>query len=144
MLMKEMLVDANDNRRTSLRLLTLELPYPPVTGNQAVRHAGRGVHYKTEPAKAYERAVDSAVRLARLSGQIEPQALAGPLVVSWVLAPPDRRARDCDNVRKVVGDALTKAGLWSDDSNRVLVRELFEWTEPVIGGQILLTVEAAA
>lgn len=133
-----------DNRQKSGRALTLELPYPPVTGNLAVRHAGRGVHYKTEPAKAYERAVAAAVQIGRLTGQIAPQALAGPLVVSWVLAPPDRRARDCDNVRKVVGDALTKAGLWSDDSNRVLVRELFEWTDPVIGGQILVTVEPTA
>lgn len=124
--------------------LTLELPYPPVTGNQAVRHAGRGVHYKTAPAKAYENAVAIRVRLARLTDQIAPEALVGPLVATWVLAPPDRRARDCDNVRKVVGDALTKAKLWQDDSNRVLVREVFEWTEPTIGGQILLTVGPAA
>lgn len=123
--------------------LTLELPYPPVTGNQAVRHAGRGVHYKTAVARGYESLVASTVRLARLTAQIAPEALTGPLVATWVLAPPDRRARDCDNVRKVVGDALTKAGLWQDDSNKVLVREVFEWTDPLSGGQILLTVGPA-
>lgn len=122
--------------------VTLELPWPPVTGNQAVRHAGRGVHYKTAPAKAYEVAVAMVVRMARQAGQIEPGALVGPLVATWVLAPPDRRARDCDNVRKVAGDALTRAGLWADDSNQVLVREVFDWTAPEPGGQILLTVGA--
>lgn len=118
----------------------MELPWPPVTGNKAVRHAGRGVHYKTAPARAYEAAVGVRVRQARLAAS---GALCGPLVATWVLAPPDRRARDCDNVRKVVGDALTRAGLWVDDSNQVLVREVFDWTAPEPGGQILLTVAAA-
>jgi Holliday junction resolvase RusA-like endonuclease len=44
-------------------------------------------------------------------------------------------------VRKVVGDALTRAGLWTDDSNKVLRREVFDWTDPEPGGQILLTLE---
>jgi Holliday junction resolvase RusA-like endonuclease len=47
-------------------------------------------------------------------------------------------------VRKVVADALTKAGFWKDDSNKVLTRETFEWTPPTPGGAIGLTVEVVA
>ena len=139
--MRRMLVDTNMTQDWCGELM-LELPYPPVTGNQAVRHAGRGVHYKTAQAKAYESAVAIRVRLNRVLGQLSAKPLAGPLKASWVLAPPDRRARDCDNVRKIVGDALTKAGLWADDSNKVLVRESFEWVAPEPGGKLLLTLQS--
>ena len=67
--------------------------------------------------------------------------LLGPLSLHWVLAPPDRRATDVDNVRKEAADALTLAGLWVDDSCKVLRRELFEWTDPVPGGRVLLTIK---
>ena len=72
------------------------------------------------------------------------KALGGPLAVSWLLSPPDRRARDVDNVRKVVADALTRAGFWVDDSNKVLVRETFDWHDPTPGGEVHLIVEVLA
>jgi Holliday junction resolvase RusA-like endonuclease len=123
------------------RHLTIELPWPPVTGNHAVKHSRAGGHYKTSEARAYELTVARQVEAARAAFLLPAGAMPGPLAVTWVLAPPDRRSRDCDNVRKVVGDALTRAGLWTDDSNKVLRREVFDWTDPWPGGQILLTLE---
>lgn len=120
---------------------SIELPWPPVTGNRAVRHAGRGVHYKTREAQAYDAAVAAIVVALGVGQGAGRKALGGPLVAEWVLAPPDRRARDLDNLRKVCADALTKAGLWKDDSNKVLLRESFIWTEPVAGGSVFLTLE---
>lgn len=123
---------------------TFELPWPAVTGNHAVKHTRAGGHYKTPPAKAYEALVAQIVASMGMGSLIGRKALGGPLSVSWLLAPPDRRARDVDNVRKVAADALTLAGFWKDDSNKVLVREAFEWTEPTPGGAIGLTVEVLA
>lgn len=119
----------------------LELPWPTVTGNHAVKHTRTGGHYKTPQAKAYEAAVAAIVVEAGLG---YAQTLKGPLTASWLLAPPDRRARDLDNVRKTAADALTKAGFWADDSNKVLVEERFVWTTPEPGGVVLLTVEVWA
>lgn len=116
----------------------LEIPWPSVTGNHAVKHTKTGGHYKTAKAVAYEAAV-SAIVLGQGLGY--PNTLKGPLRAIWLLAPPDRRARDVDNVRKTVADALTKAGFWADDSCKVLVREEFEWTAPEPGGVVFLTVE---
>lgn len=120
------------------------LPWPSATGNHAVKHTRTGGHYKTAEAKAYEAVVAQIVAGMGMGSLLGRQPLGGPLEVSWLLAPPDRRARDVDNVRKVVADALTRAGFWADDSNKVLRRESFEWTDPVPGGQIFLTVEALA
>lgn len=116
--------------------LSLELGWPP-TGNHATKHTRSGVHYKTREAAMYR----SFVRNAVYEQMIHGLPLTGPLAVSWLLAPPDRRARDVDNVRKECADALTLAGLWADDSCKVIRQENFRWTDPVPGGRVLVTVE---
>jgi Holliday junction resolvase RusA-like endonuclease len=60
--------------------------------------------------------------------------------VAWVLAPPDRRARDHTNVLKEVEDCLTAAGLWLDDSNKVIRHVTVSWADPVPGGDIRVEV----
>lgn len=128
------------------RGLTYEfaLPWPSATGNHAVKHTRTGGHYKTAEAKAYEAVVAQIVAAMGMGSLLGRKPLGGPLEVSWLLAPPDRRARDVDNVRKVVADALTRAGFWADDSNKVLAKETFEWSEPTRGGEISLLVEVRA
>lgn len=113
-----------------LMLGQVELPYPGHTGNTAVRHGG-GRHYVSKEAQAYRWAV--AAKLGRRL------ALKGPLHVDWLIAPPDRRARDFDNISKNVGDALTMAGFWEDDSGLVIVSGSWKWTDPTKGGVILVT-----
>lgn len=108
----------------------VEIPYPGHTGNSSTRHAN-GKHYLTREAIAYRWAVAAAV------GRVVP--LAGPFSVDWLIAPPDRRARDADNLHKVCGDALTHAGWWVDDSNKVIVSGRWKWTEPIKGGRIMVT-----
>jgi Holliday junction resolvase RusA-like endonuclease len=95
-------------------------------------------------AVAYDALVGQIVASMGMGRLTSQKPLAGPLSVSWLLGPPDNRARDVDNVRKVVADALTKSGFWKDDSNKVLVRESFEWTQAMPGGAIGLTVEVLA
>ena len=117
------------------------LPWPTVTGNHAVKHSRTGGHYKTPEAKRYEGTVAQIVAGMGLGNLLGQKPLGGPLAVSWLLSPPDRRARDLDNLRKVVADALTRAGFWADDSNKVLVRESFEWADSTPGGEVSLLVE---
>jgi crossover junction endodeoxyribonuclease RusA len=117
-------------------LVSIDLPYPVgCTGNTAVRHAG-GRHYLSAKAVAYHALVAVAVRRLGLSSP-----LVGPLRASWVMCPPDLRARDHTNVFKVCEDALTRAGFWVDDSNRVIASGDWRWAFPPIkGGRISLTV----
>lgn len=123
---------------------SFELPWPPVTGNKAVRHTRTGGHYKTREALTYEAVVAQIVAAMGVGSLIGQKPLQGPLSVEWTLAPPDKRSRDVDNVRKVAADALTRAGFWKDDSNKVLVREVFDWTEAMPEGAIHLSVEVLA
>ena len=120
--------------------IELSLPYPP-SGNHSVRHAAGGRHYLAASARAYRGAVLVAVAGRGLGSFARRGALQGPLALSWLLLPPDARARDSDNVMKAVRDALTKAGVWVDDSNRVIRREVIEWSDPVPGGRVELTIE---
>jgi len=118
-----------------LKTIELELPWPP-TGNHATKHTRSGVHYKTPEAVRYRAAI------AQLLGWkgLGKEPLAGPLKVDWLLAPPDRRARDVDNARKEAADALTLGKLWVDDSNKVIRKETFIWTDPEPKGKIFLTI----
>jgi crossover junction endodeoxyribonuclease RusA len=120
------------------------LPWPKVTGNHAVKHTRTGGHYKTPAAKEYEALVAQIVAGMGLGTLLGKKPLEGPLIVSWLLAPPDKRARDVDNARKVAGDALTRAGFWKDDSNKVLIEEHFVWTDTTPGGEISVLVEVMA
>jgi crossover junction endodeoxyribonuclease RusA len=132
--------------KTSQQSLTYEfqLPWPKVLGNHATKHTRAGGHYKVPEAVAYDALIGQIVASMGMGRLTSQKPLAGPLSVSWLLGPPDNRARDVDNVRKVVADALTKSGFWKDDSNKVLVRESFEWTQAMPGGAIGLTVEVLA
>ena len=121
-----------------------ELHWPKVLGKHATKHTRAVGNYKVPEAVAYDALVGQIVASMGMGRLTSQKPLGGPLSVSWLLAPPDNRARDVDNVRKVVADALTKAGFWKDDSNKVLTRETFEWTLPTPGGAIGLTVEVVA
>ena len=117
-----------------VKTLQLELPYPQGSGNHSVRHGG-GRHYLTPEAKAYRAAI-----LDIVNPRGKRVALTGPLKVDYLFAPPDLRVRDSCNALKVFKDALTLAGFWVDDSNRVLIDEHVRWTDPVPGGAIFITV----
>lgn len=118
-------------------VLEFELPYPSSTGNRSVRHGG-GAHYLTPAAVAYRLLVALACKRWGVAGK----RLAGPLVASFLVAPPDRRARDADNLLKVVQDAMTKAAVWVDDSNAVVRKTVLEWVAPEKGGRILVCLTA--
>lgn len=120
--------------QTNSIVMELELPYPSQTGNHSVKHGG-GRHYLTEEAKAYRRAVE--LQFNARGGRLP---LRGPMTAEWLIAPPDSKARDFDNLSKVVADALTHAAVWIDDSNGVIKGGSWQWTDPIPGGAIFLTL----
>jgi len=108
----------------------LTLPYPP-TGNHSYATVGKR-RVLTDRASRFRKVVASEV-LAQRSRQ-----LAGDVQVSITLHPPDRRRRDIDNPVKPLLDALTMAGVWSDDSQ---VRRLrVEFGERTPGGACVAEV----
>ena len=114
--------------------IEITLPYPPTTGNHTTKK-GRHGFYTVPGVKAYRDEV--AYRLAA-DGLV--LGLEGPLAVEWMVSPPNRRAVDEDNFLKVAKDALTRAGFWIDDSNKVIRRTTFEWLDPTPGGAVRLRV----
>ena len=112
-----------------------ELPYPPLSGNRGSR-TGQGRHYTPKELVSYRQQV--AIACSRLG--LARLGLAGPLAVDYVLCAPDLRSRDADNVLKVLNDALTRARVWVDDSNRVIARTTVEWGPVTAGGAVLVVI----
>ncbi|SUB72176.1 Crossover junction endodeoxyribonuclease rusA [Pluralibacter gergoviae] len=67
-----------------------------------------------------------------------PHTLVGPVSVIVTLYPPDRRRRDLDNFNKALFDALTRAGIWQDDSQ--IKRLLLEWGPIIPKGQVVVAI----
>lgn len=112
------------------------LPWPPSV-NRYWRHpnkgrlAGRSLISKE--GREYRKAVADYVllqRIPKLQGRFDVE------ITAW---PPDRRRRDAANIEKGIGDGLTHAGVWDDDSQvRRITIEMRD--EVVTGGMIEVVI----
>lgn len=100
--------------------LVLNLPYPP-SMNQYWRNV-RGRTLISQKGRAFKIDVQGAV----VTQHPGLRPIAGPVSVILDVTPPDRRRRDIDNLIKPTLDALTSAGVWSDDSQ--VIRLEIAWT----------------
>jgi crossover junction endodeoxyribonuclease RusA len=97
--------------------MMLLLPWPPSV-NSYWRRAGSRMHISHE-GRAYRASVAERVMLARAERRVhgEPaEILTGRLRVKLTAAPPDRRARDLDNILKSTLDSLEHAQVFVSDS----------------------------
>jgi crossover junction endodeoxyribonuclease RusA len=91
-------------------MITLTLPYPPSVNHlYAVVHGRKVLSAK---GRAYQQAVLQSLYEQQGWTRFGDQRI-GYTVTAF---PPDKRRRDLSNLVKVVEDALTKAGVWDDDS----------------------------
>ena len=120
--------------------ITIELPWPPSTNriwrNVVVR--GRPQTLLSVEGRQFRTLAAQHCLIARAAGK----NLAGRLDVSLVAMPPDRRARDLDNVLKATLDALTHAGVWLDDSQ--IDRLTVSRGEITKGGRLVVTIKGGA
>ena len=91
-------------------MLEFILPWPPSVNTMYATFQGRRI--LSRKGREYHRTV--AALLLRDFGKLQP--LTGRLRVERLYFPPDQRRRDISNLSKAIDDALTKAGIWIDDS----------------------------
>jgi len=116
--------------------LVMALPWPPSVNHEWTMARGRMI--LTQTGRQYRARVNAYVMGRRHEGSLPLAPIETPLAVRIDMWPPDRRRRDADNYAKAAFDALTHAGLWSDDS---LVRDLRSVMHaPARGGVLRLTV----
>ena len=125
--------------------LCLTLPYPP-----SVNAYWRSTLIRIKPKKPHDPPYRAAVfvstegkvyrrRVVQIMAATPAAVPAGSrLAVHAFVNPPDRRARDLDNLGKGLLDSLTAAGVWADDS---LIDVLTFQRGPVLkGGQVKVTI----
>ena len=111
--------------------MRLEIPYPP-----SANRMWRAVRGRTILSKQGREYYDGATALA---AQRCGETMLGPLSVTLMVTPPDRRRRDLDNTLKPILDLGTKAGIWGDDSQVVEIHAT-KAREPVKGGSVIMEV----
>lgn len=111
--------------------VALRLPWPPSLNHYWRRSRQGGMHISAE-GKAYKRQVGI---YAASEGVRVP--MTGRLAVEIHAYPPDRRARDLDNLQKALLDAL-EGSVYANDSQIDDLRILR--CERVPGGQMTITV----
>lgn len=108
----------------------LSLPWPP-SANRYWRHTGNRVLVSRE-AKDYKSTIATLALFWR-----KPKLL-GRLCVHIKAFPPDRRARDIDNLAKIVLDSLQDAALFENDSQ--VDKIIIERMNIVEGGELLVNL----
>lgn len=89
--------------------IRLYLPFPP-TGNSYYTRTRNGV-FISKAGTDFTKAVAE-----QIMEQASDVKLADPFTLTVILHMPDKRIRDADNYMKGLLDALTKSGIWEDDS----------------------------
>ncbi len=127
------MTSGTDNSATTL---IMALPWPPSVNHEWTMARGRMI--LAQEGRQYRARVNAYVMGQRHEGNLPMAPLDYPLAVRLDLWPPDRRRRDADNYAKAAFDALTYAGVWSDDCLVKDCRSVMH--SPVRGGQIRITV----
>ena len=102
-------------------MIVYELPYPPSSNalyaNRKTRRPGMKGRVKTDKYQLWR---DAAGKEILAQGK---KHIAGTVAVSIEARPPDKRARDIDNLAKACLDCLVWMNVIEDDKNKH-VREL--------------------
>lgn len=127
---------------TDTPLFFATLPYGP---SMNTYWRTRVIVPKANPKKAF---ANTYVSEAGIAFQLSVKAivhakhpyakLLGPLAINVLAHPPDKRARDLDNLLKPILDALMYAGLFEDDSqfSAIFIRR----GEVIKGGSMLVQI----
>lgn len=113
--------------------LNVTLPYPPTVNHYWGRKGNR--YYIKAAGKAYRLDVQAIALEHRL------RAPDGHLAIEVHAYPPDKRARDLDNLWKALLDSLVHAGVIRSDCGKVLRKESIEWRDVVKGGRVDVNIK---
>ncbi|VVA47942.1 Crossover junction endodeoxyribonuclease RusA [Serratia ficaria] len=118
--------------------MKLTLPFPPsVNGywRSPNKGASRGRTMVSERGRAFQ-----VEAIAQVMEQLrrQPKPISTNIAVEVLFCPPTHARRDLDNYFKALFDAMTKAGVWLDDSQ--IKRIVAAWGPVTKGGKVELKI----
>lgn len=116
-------------------MIRLTLPYPPSVNR--IWRRSKFSTYLSEVGKIFYAKVRPIIFCATNGKKIFCADCRVAVTVS--VYPPDKRKRDLDNVLKTTLDALTRCGVWDDDSQVDCITVMRRYC--VKGGKVEVTAE---
>lgn len=116
-------------------MIVLHIPYPP-SANNLYKNIRRG-RAKTARYKAWLNEAGWEVKAQH------PGKIAGRYILTILATPPDRRARDADNLIKPVSDLLKACGVIEDDRLAKSVSAGWSDVPATKGAKVRVCVEPA-
>jgi crossover junction endodeoxyribonuclease RusA len=123
-----------DGMNKTPNALQIALPFPVSVNNLFLNVRGRG----RIPSPAYRQWREDAGWALKAQ---KPPRIPGPIEIAVDLTPPDKRARDIDNLFKGILDLLVTHGIIDGDDSRTVRRVSAEW---VNGDPCTVTIRKAA
>lgn len=118
-------------------MLEITLPFPPSVNTywRSLTIKGQGRVVISERGRIYRKLIQDIPRLPKFTGLVKVE------VECWM---PDRRKRDLDNLFKAIGDSLTHAGVWEDDSqiDDLRIYRARDNGNLLIGGMVKVRIES--
>jgi len=118
-------------------VIELTLPYPP-----SVNRTLRAVNGRVILSKRYRDWILEAGRA--VAEQLPAQAPVKAYRLWLEATPPDRRARDLDNLIKPTSDLLKRAGVIEDDSRAKAIIAMWAVEPPVKPGHLRVRIYNAS
>lgn len=101
--------------------IAFDLPFPP-SANHYYRR-GKGRTHISSTGRQYLEILQDLIRFSRC-----PPTIQHPIAVELLMTAPNRARRDLDNFEKALLDALTRSGVWADDS--LIHDKRTRWVKP--------------
>lgn len=119
-------------------MISISLHWPPSVNHywRTAVIAGRAQTYISKEGKAYREEVGWLLR------KVQPKKMLDRLQVTVLAYPPDRRARDLDNLLKSLLDSLAHGGAYENDNqvDEITIKRCI----PVVNGVVHVTISSIA
>ena len=110
--------------------IAVMLPYPPSVNKYWLNAKGGKHKYIQKDGRIFRE------KVREICSQTKP--IVGQIQLTVLLAMPDNRIRDLDNILKALLDGIVKSGIIADDDSRIVPEIIVKRVGKIKGGKVIV------